>query len=1476
MNTYLTKLISVFVIYIFLLSTLSIVAAPTILSENDLPQSKKNINNILISNTEKAKDIPVSTHLPQTIESTNLNNQNVSLLSNNLFPSNMMLTQQTNKIINSLSNNSNYQSTPLITGIFSSSIPKPDSMNANSQALTSIKQWSDLTQSNNAGIQNIKSIYPSDLLVKVNTNNKIEFVVKVKNLNDLSPLNTLFSTYNINIENPLPSLGALVVWVPLNNLNTFLQETSTNANIAFIEPNGYVHVQYVPNDPYWPYQWGPQLIGMPIAWNQELGSRSVKVAVIDTGIDYNNPELTNNYLPIGFNWITNTSNPMDDNGHGTHVAGTIAAAINNGIGVAGIANVSIFAEKFLDSNGYGSDVNAALAINHAVAMGANILSNSWGGTYNSSLIATAVANAIKARVMVVAAAGNYGANIPFFPADLPGVIGVAATDNSDQRASFSDYGNYVDISAPGVGILSTYVNNSYAYLSGTSMATPHVSGLAALLMSKYPSDNATQIEHIIYSTAVDLGTPGWDPYYGWGRIDAGSAINGLQPHNVRAYISAPAIFPVNLNSSFNVSIRNIGLNEEVNIIYKVLENGTRIANGTISALSIGTTVNIPINILPSVVGTYNLTLIVDPVPGENSTSDNIASKYVSAVVKQIDLNIGDILAYSYPPPYNSSGSSNSITPFDFAYNVTGEINPTTYIISYIRFILNGSQLQPITLATYLVNPYTREMTNGPWQLFPYWINTTGLKVNDTVDLFTNGGHEGTVVGTSTYNYYGVTIPTLIINDSYELVVFDKNTGVVLADNNLNLTFSPYFIASYINVHPANFGLYNLKGLIENVSGSPNFTTQIYFLVMNTGTHSETSSVILNLNNTFLVAYNVSLGPGQYQFFNASWTPVTIGSFPLNLIVKPVINETYLTDNYVNATAISSFTYIVVYVYNGGAYPYRPVAGAEVDVYNLSNSLIETGYTDANGTYQTNNLALSTYYVQVIASGYYGQEQIAYIYTPGEILGMYFYLSPLPQRSAQIISPSNGTTVKGGLVNINYIASDISYLQSISIYVNNKYIGTSYIYYPNTSNSTGIIIVPVFTNGTNTILLNLYWYDGTSTNASVIIYSTNVVPMFNPKPGDYLNYRINYNYSNSYELIHFIFGNWLSPTEINVTYSFRYYLPNGTNPYPENITWFPVNILNGFINDPAFISNGFSFYFLSNLGFTNPNGHGSLGDIAPYTTWSNILTVNSMSTLNGINVWTLTDNVVGDSFYISRLTGVLVDAKLYSGQQEIYLLNTSFPLIAPAPTVTGPGKITYELGTAGHFIFWSISGTYPDTFTIMRNGLILTTGRWISGISINWNIDGLAHGTYTYALIAYNVGGWNTTNIVAIKVIDIPQLNSPADITYTIGEIGARIIWNATDSDPNTYIITKNGSFVNSGSWRSGISIIIAVDVLPIGIFSYKIVITDLEGYNATDTVIVKVLPIHSTSTPGFDLFVLLTVFPIIVVLSLHYKNKKHN
>jgi subtilisin family serine protease len=291
-----------------------------------------------------------------------------------------------------------------------------------------------------------------------------------------------------------------------------------------------------PNDPLYSTLYASQVMSLESAWERTTGSSDLIAVVIDTGVDYNHPDLApnmwrnpgeipdngvdddgNGYIDdvYGINAITNSGNPLDDHGHGSHVAGTIGAAGNNGVGVVGVAwDVKIVGAKFLSSSGSGSLSNAIKSINYATALrqaGYRVMltNNSWGGGGYSSTLAATIENASTAGLLFVAAAGNSNSDndvFPAYPASYPSdsIISVASSTSTNARSSFSNYGaTSVDIAAPGSSIASTFPGERYVYMSGTSMASPQVAGVAMLVQAAcYGSLTRTQVRDIILSTGT--------------------------------------------------------------------------------------------------------------------------------------------------------------------------------------------------------------------------------------------------------------------------------------------------------------------------------------------------------------------------------------------------------------------------------------------------------------------------------------------------------------------------------------------------------------------------------------------------------------------------------------------------------------------------------------------------------------------------------------------------------------------------------------------------------------------------------------------------------------------------------------------------------------------------------------------------------------------------------------------------------------
>ena len=253
------------------------------------------------------------------------------------------------------------------------------------------------------------------------------------------------------------------------------------------------------------------------------------VAVVDSGIKLDHPEFAGR-LTAGYDFVNDDDAPDDDAGHGTHVAGIIAAGMDNGVGSTGVCpRCLLMPVKVLGANNLGTWSNLAQGVLYAADHGADVINLSLGGTVSSQTLAAAVAYAQAHGVLVVAAAGNNGSDQPYYPAALDGVVGVGATTAEDARWQNSNFGESVDVVAPGDLIFSTYyqldnVFGGYMYLSGTSMATPYVSGLAGLALSLDPALTAVEVTDLLQQGVDDLGTPGRDAEYGYGRINAAKTL----------------------------------------------------------------------------------------------------------------------------------------------------------------------------------------------------------------------------------------------------------------------------------------------------------------------------------------------------------------------------------------------------------------------------------------------------------------------------------------------------------------------------------------------------------------------------------------------------------------------------------------------------------------------------------------------------------------------------------------------------------------------------------------------------------------------------------------------------------------------------------------------------------------------------------------------------------------------------------------
>ncbi|HYP18930.1 MAG TPA: S8 family peptidase [Chloroflexia bacterium] len=318
--------------------------------------------------------------------------------------------------------------------------------------------------------------------------------------------------------------------------------------VTYARANHLYYIEATPNDPLYGagQQWGVTQIHLEQAWDVTTGGADIVVAVLDTGTAQNHPDLEDKIVP-GFDFVNNDADPQDDQGHGTMTAGIVGAATNNGTGIAGTSwGARIMPIKVCTPEGQCAEEAIASGIRWATDHGARIINLSLGGDEDTEIMREATRYAVERNVVVVASAGNEANGKANYPAAYPGVVSVGATGRSDTFTGFSSYGDFVDVSAPGVGVLSTGWDEgelTYTYGNGTSFSGPFVAGVAALVLSSNPSLSAEQVGFVIMDSSEDLGEPGPDIHYGNGRLNAFRAVTLAKEGPRPARTPAPARTP---------------------------------------------------------------------------------------------------------------------------------------------------------------------------------------------------------------------------------------------------------------------------------------------------------------------------------------------------------------------------------------------------------------------------------------------------------------------------------------------------------------------------------------------------------------------------------------------------------------------------------------------------------------------------------------------------------------------------------------------------------------------------------------------------------------------------------------------------------------------------------------------------------------------------------------------------------------------
>lgn len=503
-------------------------------------------------------------------------------------------------------------------------------------------------------------------------------------------VNAAFRAVGANPIHQLQQTKHDVLSVPDGQADKIIATLLSTGLFTVAERDGRAYPNTTPNDPSFSSQWHLAAINAPTAWNYTVGSPQT-IAVIDSGVDSTHPDLAGRIAP-GWNFVLGNSNTADDYGHGTATFGTIGAATNDGVGVAGVTWTNpVMPLLVLDSNGNASYSNIASAIEYAADHGARVVNISLAGTASSSTLQSAVNYAWNKGTVIFAAAGNSSSTTPVYPAACSNVVAIAATDNNNALATFSNYGSWIDLSAPGINILTTDMGGGYGYWYGTSFASPVAAGVAALVLGVKPSLSASGLVSLLEQNADNIGS---SSIFGFGLVDAAKSVAAAQ-----ASTSTPA-------PSIAISAPSVGsiVSGTVNV------TGTAASTLGISSVTLycdGQTVSstsssgfaIPWNTASVAAGGHTLTTtVIDN--GGNSASASVAVN-VGATASVVDTTPPSIQITS---PGNGALVSGLVTIVASAQDNVGVVQVTIGI--------DGVQAYSGTSGPYSFKWNTKKVTSG--------------------------------------------------------------------------------------------------------------------------------------------------------------------------------------------------------------------------------------------------------------------------------------------------------------------------------------------------------------------------------------------------------------------------------------------------------------------------------------------------------------------------------------------------------------------------------------------------------------------------------------------------------------------------------------------------------------------------------------------------------------------------------------------
>lgn len=512
-----------------------------------------------------------------------------------------------------------------------------------------------------------------------------QLLVRPKSNLSEQAVQALFVVHGAREVDAIPQLDVRVLKVPAAQRDRVLEALQHNPNIEFAELNALAGAGVLTNDPYVQsgQAWHLAKIQAGQAWDLTRATPATVIAIVDTGVAASQPDLAGKILP-GYNFYANTTDTTDDRGHGTAVAGTAAAQGNNALGVAGVAwDASILPVKISDPTGYALYSNMAKALTYAVDHGARVINISFYGSSASSTLQSAADYVWARNGIIFACAGNTGTSSPQYPAACARVIAVGATTSSDAIASYSTFGSFVSLSAPGSDIFTTNRDGTYGSWSGTSFASPIAAGVAALVVATNPQLSNAAIVDVLKKNSDDLGAVGVDPYYGYGRVNAYRAVvaAGVPPTDLTAPVVAivsPAngstvagTVTVQANASDAVGVTQVELSLDGVLTVsstqasasftwdtRAFANGTHTlsARAYDAAGNVGSAPDVSVNVQNSVVVTADTTAPVAAIT--SPTAGTIVARSLKVYTQTTD-NVGVVRVELYR---NGAFTASSATP----------------------------------------------------------------------------------------------------------------------------------------------------------------------------------------------------------------------------------------------------------------------------------------------------------------------------------------------------------------------------------------------------------------------------------------------------------------------------------------------------------------------------------------------------------------------------------------------------------------------------------------------------------------------------------------------------------------------------------------------------------------------------------------------------------------------------------------------